>query len=702
MTHYRRRSRSSIQWLYLRHRFTAAYLNHTSSSDPNDTIQPQHFSTDTIDQLTSRVSTILDTALSDFCAATTCLDNTIDIIEDILENDISHSDLPSLPLVDSIEQLNKDISLILDDDFLDFNATHKRLDKNVNAIDSSFNADDDPHLPPTMSITSERHKMPTSKLGPSARHMPLATAVSIPLPSTPTYQHDSEDHGTTSMPSTPVSSRSHDRHEEQDWTATTPSFSPSTTPMDSSHGCNTSLASDDGPRTNLQPHEFVSNNNNNKHEKNHLTTIYTQNAQGLWRRPRDADGNILVDKPPDLSKLEYLIDYMRQNDVGAWLVQETWEEGDEFDVDVDGYHIFRHNAVRGDSGRQHLFRGVAIILSPLFYDAWKAAGSPSPITTTPDDDFVGRFIRMHFKFDSFDQRGRRIKGKTLSMSLISAYFPCDDQRHEQFCAHLDSMISTISPSTQIILGGDINARIGIRRCDEHKETLGPHGIPRSNTRGEHLLQVLTANKLRVENTFFHHRPEDYITYTSLPTAYHPHGVPSMHDIFACSLSCHKRVRDCVTSLDGVASDHQAVCLKISLTSIKFKTKALSRGAIDWSKILSDDHTRMVYNEHLLQITNNDMDYDSYQEAILQAGALTATNHKKQCTGWYQMSRSTLAPLITERNQILHALKRSHHLSPTIHTTMHSDLKRLNRHIAHAVSHAKATWYADVCPKIHNM
>ena len=45
--------------------------------------------------------------------------------------------------------------------------------------------------------------------------------------------------------------------------------------------------------------------------------------------------------------------------------------GDEFDVDVNGYHIFRHNATRGKSGRQHLFRGVAIILSPLFYDAWK-------------------------------------------------------------------------------------------------------------------------------------------------------------------------------------------------------------------------------------------------------------------------------------------------------------------------------------------
>jgi hypothetical protein len=176
----------------------------------------------------------------------------------------------------------------------------------------------------------------------------------------------------------------------------------------------------------------------------------------------------------------------------------------------------------------------------------------------------------------------------------------------------------------------------------------------------------------------------------------------MHDIFACSISLHKRIRDCVTSLEGVASNHHAVRLTISLTSIKFKPKAVTKGTTDWSKILSESHSRMMYNEHLLQITDNDMDNDTYQEAILQAGALTATHHKKQCTGWFQMSHGTLAPLLTERNQILHALKHTRQLSPAIHATMHSELKRLNRHVAHAVSHAKATWYADVCSKIHNM
>jgi hypothetical protein len=62
----------------------------------------------------------------------------------------------------------------------------------------------------------------------------------------------------------------------------------------------------------------------------------------------------------------------------------------------------KYNANCGENGHQHLFRGIAIILSPLFYDAWKAAGSPSPITTDSNNDFVGRFIQMNLKFDLFN------------------------------------------------------------------------------------------------------------------------------------------------------------------------------------------------------------------------------------------------------------------------------------------------------------
>jgi hypothetical protein len=64
-----------------------------------------------------------------------------------------------------------------------------------------------------------------------------------------------------------------------------------------------------------------------------------------------------------------------------------------------------------------------------------------------------------------------------------------------------------------------------------------------------------------------------------------------------------------------------------------------------------------------------MDYNSYQEVILQVGALAATHHKCQCEGWFQMSRTTLAPLLKEHNQVLHATKHAHHLPAEIQATM---------------------------------
>jgi len=174
---------------------------------------------------------------------------------------------------------------------------------------------------------------------------------------------------------------------------------------------------------------------------------------------------------------EYIVDFMRQHDVGAWLLQEeTWEEGDKFNVDIGGYHIFRHNALRGENGRQHLFKGVAIILSPTFYQAWRAAGSLSPITTDPGDEFSGRIICLKLKFTSFDNRGKCIKGKYISIALMSVYFPGNDRQHKRFCTMFDSVLTDINLNTQIIVGSDINARIGTRTSDEHKQVLGSYGI----------------------------------------------------------------------------------------------------------------------------------------------------------------------------------------------------------------------------------
>ncbi len=189
---------------------------------------------------------------------------------------------------------------------------------------------------------------------------------------------------------------------------------------------------------------------------------------------------------------------MRQKDIGAWLVQETWEEGVEYDVDIGGNRVFHHNSMRGNNGQQHLFKGVAIILLSTFHTARKAAGSPPPVTTDPKDDFAGRIICLDVIFDLLDNRGKKIKGKSLPLALVSVYFPCNVPQHDHFCLMLDSMLNAISPSTQIIIGSDINARIGTCSCEEHRQVLGSFGIKRNNAHGKNLLHILGSHNLRVE------------------------------------------------------------------------------------------------------------------------------------------------------------------------------------------------------------
>jgi hypothetical protein len=58
---------------------------------------------------------------------------------------------------------------------------------------------------------------------------------------------------------------------------------------------------------------------------------------------------------------------MQADDIDAWLVQETWLEENYYSKYIGGYHLFWHNSPVESIGCNHLFHGVAIILSPRIY-----------------------------------------------------------------------------------------------------------------------------------------------------------------------------------------------------------------------------------------------------------------------------------------------------------------------------------------------
>ena len=360
--------------------------------------------------------------------------------------------------------------------------------------------------------------------------------------------------------------------------------------------------------------------------------------------------------------------------------------------------MFRHNSPIGTTGRDHLFRGVAIILSPRYYLAWRAAGSPSPITTTSSGIFAGRFIGLNLKFDCFDSQGRRVKGKSLSLFLASIYHPCHDAPHEQFLETLTSILQKVPRNSNLIIGADINANVGHRDCDEFKAVLGPHGPSRRNTRGSNLLSLYLSHELRIENTFF--EANNHTTFTNIKD-----GAESMIDIFACAKTLHCRVRHCRTIEYGIESDHTAVQLDLVLTSLKRTTStALHRGTTDWRKIATDQPTQQRYNELLADAIAdlNDMSYDAFNDAIRKAGEETALIVGSRCEDWFQFNLTDLIPPIEERNHLLHALRSSTDLPPSIIDSMRVQLQCLNKHVKDKVLIAKARWAAHVCSKIHDM
>jgi hypothetical protein len=191
-----------------------------------------------------------------------------------------------------------------------------------------------------------------------------------------------------------------------------------------------------------------------------ISKIFTQNVHGLWRRAQDQDGKIIPNCKGDMTKLEHLIHCMQSDDIDAWLIQETWLEDDNFNTNIGGYHMFRTNSPVGSTGRDHLCCGVAVILSSQYFLAWKAAGSPLPITSNPTGPFTGRFIGIPFKFECCDHQGWKVKGQSLNIYLVSVYHPCHDIPHEEFIKTLNSLLQRMPQNSHTIMGADINAKLG--------------------------------------------------------------------------------------------------------------------------------------------------------------------------------------------------------------------------------------------------
>ena len=147
-----------------------------------------------------------------------------------------------------------------------------------------------------------------------------------------------------------------------------------------------------------------------------------------------------------------------------------------------------------------------------------------PIQTSTECEFEGRFIGLTLKFQCLDSYGKTIKGKFLKIFLASVYHPYEEPETARFNNELNTILNSVPTNAEIIIGSDVNAKVGRRDCEENKRVLGPFGLDDRNEKGKDLLQIYMTNDMRVSNTFFDHSSR--VTYES----FNKDKIKSMHDI----------------------------------------------------------------------------------------------------------------------------------------------------------------------------
>ena len=116
------------------------------------------------------------------------------------------------------------------------------------------------------------------------------------------------------------------------------------------------------------------------------------------------------------------------------------------------------------------------------------------------------------------------------------------------------------------------------RLKIHRQSIRPHGIDNRSKKGRRLLVLLSANNIKIVNTFY--QKDSYTTWRPFDRTRLCH----MFDVITSSFSFFKCIRDCGVTPKGVWSDQPAVQMLFLNRTIKFKSDYVERPVIDWNKI----------------------------------------------------------------------------------------------------------------------
>jgi hypothetical protein len=161
--------------------------------------------------------------------------------------------------------------------------------------------------------------------------------------------------------------------------------------------------------------------------------ILSQNTQGL-----------------SSDKEEMILDVMRQHNIFAYSIQETWRIGNEISEKY-GYYIIQHGSDVKSNAKGRASGSVAIILSPADVRSWIAAGLCVM-------HFGNRILAVKLEMED-------LKGKPVTVVLSTAYAPigvAKENVRNAFATDMDHLMEAPKSSEVLLICIDANASVGSR------------------------------------------------------------------------------------------------------------------------------------------------------------------------------------------------------------------------------------------------
>lgn len=231
-------------------------------------------------------------------------------------------------------------------------------------------------------------------------------------------------------------------------------------------------------------------------------------------------------------------------------------------------------------------------------------------------------ILIHEKFEDRICNTKYINDRLLQITMelqqsrqthiISIYAPDINKPKAEidiFYQDLQTALDDIPKEDEIMILGDFNARIGDEVIPGIKNRFNEETI---NTNGELMLQLCTQNELRINNTFYPHKPQHKYTFENT------RGQKSMIDYIITNRNIHpRRIQDVRTLASANAgTNHHLIMAKIRITTQKFcsrPTEQISKLNIE---SLNDNSVKYLYQRRLKEkiTTNNIREDDDIETA----------------------------------------------------------------------------------------